>query len=50
MNLDNPDPECELPGTVVVGKPLKADKMEYIANNSFGMLGNNSVLIVKKYE
>jgi len=49
MNLDHIDPECAIP-KLVASASEKADKMEYIANSSFGMLGNNSVLIVKKYE
>lgn len=48
LNLDNLDPNCELPGKIITA-PLKLDKVEYIANSSFGMLGNNSILIVKKY-
>jgi 3-oxoacyl-[acyl-carrier-protein] synthase II len=46
-NLDNIDPECNL-DNLVVNAPLDAD-VNIIANNSFGMLGINAVLIVKKY-
>ncbi len=48
INIDELDPDCSFP-TLVVGKPQKADKVEYILNNSFGMLGINSTLIVKKF-
>lgn len=49
INLDNPDPQCYL-GNMVINKPKRIDKVDYILNNSFGMLGINSVLIVKKFE
>lgn len=48
INIDNLDPACELKN-LVINHPKKVDKVEYILNNSFGMLGINSVLIVKKY-
>ncbi len=48
INIDELDPECAFP-TLVIGKPQKAEKVEYILNNSFGMLGINSTLIVKKF-
>ncbi|MBI5816521.1 MAG: beta-ketoacyl-[acyl-carrier-protein] synthase family protein [Nitrospinae bacterium] len=48
INLDNPDPECQIPG-MVVNKPVKADKIDVIMNNSFGMLGINSVVVVKRF-
>ncbi|MBN2217759.1 MAG: beta-ketoacyl-[acyl-carrier-protein] synthase family protein [Pirellulales bacterium] len=47
INLDAPDPECERPG-LVVDEPQELDRVEYILNNSFGMLGINSVVIVGK--
>lgn len=49
INLDNLDPECEL-DNIVVGKPLKIGNLNYILNNSFGMLGINSVVIIKRYQ
>lgn len=48
INIDEPDPECNLPN-LVIGKPREKDKVDYILNNSFGMLGLNSALIVKRY-
>ncbi len=48
INLEDPDPECVLPGRLVAGKPERRERVEVILNNSFGMLGINSVLIVKK--
>ncbi len=47
INLDNPDPRCALP-QIVANQPRKLEKCEYILNNSFGMLGINSVLVVKR--
>ncbi len=47
INLDNPDPECTLPG-LVSGRPEKLPDVDAILNNSFGMVGINSVVIVKK--
>lgn len=49
INLDHPDPECDLP-QLVANDPREMSRVEYILNNSFGMLGINSVLIVKKYQ
>ncbi len=43
------DPECELPN-LVVNEPRLVGEINYILNNSFGMLGINSALIVKKYQ
>jgi len=46
INLDNPDPQCDLDYV-----PLKARKTEVSAamTNSFGFGGTNAVLIFKKY-
>jgi len=49
INLDQLDPECELPG-LVAGSPKKLSGVDYILNNSFGMLGINSVVIVRKFD
>lgn len=48
VNIDELDPDCAIDG-LVVGEPRRAEKVEYILNNSFGMLGINSTLIVKKF-
>lgn len=48
MNLMELDPECVVPG-LVHEAPLKKE-VKVILNNSFGMLGINSALIVKKFE
>lgn len=48
INLDDPDPACELPG-LVRHTPRELPRVESILNNSFGMLGINSVVIVKRF-
>ncbi|MDD3816400.1 MAG: beta-ketoacyl-[acyl-carrier-protein] synthase family protein [Desulfocapsaceae bacterium] len=49
INVSNLDPECALPN-MVLNKPTKLKSVSTILNNSFGMVGINSVIIVKKYE
>lgn len=48
INVDQLDPECAISG-LVLNKPIERKKIDYILNNSFGMLGINSVVIVKKF-
>jgi len=47
INVNRLDPECELPN-LVIDTPVGLDSVETILNNSFGMVGINSVVIVKK--
>jgi 3-oxoacyl-[acyl-carrier-protein] synthase II len=47
INLDRVDPECDLPG-LVAKEPREMDRVDTILNNSFGMLGINSAVIVRK--
>ena len=49
INIDTLDPECELPN-MVINKPLQLEKVNVILNNSFGMVGINSVIIIKKFD
>jgi 3-oxoacyl-[acyl-carrier-protein] synthase II len=49
INLERVDPECALPG-LVAQVPREMGRVRYILNNSFGMLGINSVVIVGKME
>ncbi len=46
INVDTLDPECALDG-LVLGEP-REKKVDIILNNSFGMLGINSVVIIKR--
>ena len=50
INIDELDPQCEAGGKIVINNPCKMNEINYILNNSFGMLGINAVLIVKKYK
>ena len=50
INVDRLDPACELPGLVTGNAVKKEGGINVILNNSFGMLGINSVLILKKFE
>ncbi|MGE3611678.1 MAG: beta-ketoacyl synthase [Bacteriovoracaceae bacterium] len=48
MNITELDPECQI-NNLVFNEPKLLKNINYILNNSFGMLGINSALIVKKY-
>ena len=48
INVDKLDPQCALPG-LVLNSPKSAEKIDTILNNSFGMLGINSTLIVSRF-
>lgn len=45
MNVEELDPDCEL-NRLVANEPREVGRVDYILNNSFGMLGINSVVIV----
>lgn len=48
INIEELDPECALKN-LVINQPRKVDRIETILNNSFGMLGINSTVIIKKF-
>ena len=48
INVDAPDPRCEV-RNLVINEARSVDRVDYILNNSFGMLGTNSAVIVKRY-
>jgi 3-oxoacyl-[acyl-carrier-protein] synthase II len=48
MNVDELDPECAVKN-LVVDEPIQKSDVKAILNNSFGMLGINSALIIKKF-
>jgi 3-oxoacyl-[acyl-carrier-protein] synthase II len=48
INVENLDPQCELPG-LVLNEARDIERPRYVLNNSFGMLGINSVVIVEKF-
>jgi 3-oxoacyl-[acyl-carrier-protein] synthase II len=47
INLDNPDPECDLDYVPNRARPMK---IRYALTNSFGFGGTNGALIFKKFE
>ncbi len=47
INVDNLDPDCSLTN-LVQNEPRQVGQVEYILNSSFGMLGINSCVIVKR--
>jgi 3-oxoacyl-[acyl-carrier-protein] synthase II len=47
INLDNPDPECDLDYVPHVGRSMA---IEYALSNSFGFGGTNAVLLFKRYD
>lgn len=48
INIKDLDPECAM-DNLVINEAFKKDNVNYILNNSFGMLGINSSVIIKKY-
>jgi len=48
INVDELDPACALPN-LVLNTPRQVARVDTILNNSFGMLGINSALIVKRF-
>ena len=48
INVDDLDPACALPG-LVLNQSRRVAKVDTILNNSFGMLGINSALIVRRF-
>ncbi len=48
LNIDKLDPDCALPN-LVINEPKRPSRIDTILNNSFGMLGINSVVIVKRF-
>lgn len=48
INVDDLDPDCALPG-LVLNEVQEAPKIKYVLNNSFGMLGINSVVIIARH-
>ncbi len=47
INVDELDPECALDG-LVMREPRETKQVDVILNNSFGMLGINSVVVIKR--
>jgi 3-oxoacyl-[acyl-carrier-protein] synthase II len=49
INIDNLDQDCAL-AHLVVNEAIKVDSIRVLLNNSFGMVGINSTVIVEKYQ
>jgi 3-oxoacyl-[acyl-carrier-protein] synthase II len=49
INLDNLDPACEV-RNLVANRPKELGRVEHILNLSFGMLGINSAVIVRRWD
>jgi len=47
INLDNPDPECDLDYIPNQSRPMRID---YALSNSFGFGGTNAALLFKRYQ
>ena len=48
INVENLDPACEV-RNLVLNQPRDVGRVDAILNNSFGMLGINSALVVKRF-
>ncbi len=49
INVDDLDPRCELPN-LVLNEPRRVTRVHTVLNNSFGMLGINSALVVRRFD
>jgi 3-oxoacyl-[acyl-carrier-protein] synthase II len=47
INLENPDPECDLDYTA---KVAREKKVRVAVNNSFGFGGHNATLVAKEFK
>jgi 3-oxoacyl-[acyl-carrier-protein] synthase II len=48
INLTELDPDCKV-RNLVAQQPKRVGRVDYILNNSFGMLGINSAVVVRRY-
>lgn len=48
INVDQLDPECALEG-LVLNETREVGHVDYVLNNSFGMLGINSAVIIQRF-
>ncbi len=49
INVDELDPDCALHG-LILNEPRETGKQRVILNNSFGMLGINSAVIISRFD
>lgn len=48
INVRELDPQCAM-RNLVLNRPQRVEKAEFMLNNSFGMLGINSAVVVRRY-
>ena len=48
INVDDLDPDCEM-DNLVLNEPRETGSIDVVLNNSFGMLGINSAVVVRRY-
>jgi 3-oxoacyl-[acyl-carrier-protein] synthase II len=48
INVTDMDPACAV-RNLVLNEPRNIGRVDYILNNSFGMLGINSAVVIKRY-
>ncbi len=48
INVDDLDPDCAMPG-LVLNQPRTSTRVDTILNLSFGMLGINSAIILRRF-
>lgn len=48
INIDDPDPACAV-RNLVMQAPRSIGEVDYVLNNSFGMLGINSAVVVRRF-
>lgn len=48
INVDDLDPECALSG-LVINEPKEVKQVDVILNSSFGMLGINSAVVIRRF-
>ena len=48
INLDELDPACEV-RNLVINEPISVGRVDHILNLSFGMLGINSAVVIRRY-
>ncbi len=48
INVEELDPACAM-RNLVLNEPTRVERVDFVLNNSFGMLGINSAVVVKRY-
>ena len=48
INVERLDPDCEVRG-LVLNQPREVSRVDHVLNLSFGMLGINSAVVVRRH-